>query len=200
MDARSTIADAEVAALVQGARSGDAAAMDALLRAVHATVRRWALVATGSADGADEVTQETLIRVFRHLRTFRGGSRFTTWLYRIVGRAAHDWRRRRGRMPRPVPDAAERLDRQAEVAPRGSDPGEALDRRRTLELVARFLGELPPRQREVFDLVELQGLSGPEVAERLGVAPATVRVLLLKARRGIRRRILEQSPELVEDR
>jgi RNA polymerase sigma factor (sigma-70 family) len=61
------------------------------------------------------------------------------------------------------------------------------------------LEELSDRQREVFDLVDLQGIAAVEVGAMLGMEPVTVRSHLFRARRAIRKRILESHPELVED-
>ena len=66
-------------------------------------------------------------------------------------------------------------------------------------MVRTFFGELPPRQREVFDLADLQGLPSTEIAARLGIEPVSVRAHLFKARRALRARILEAHPLLAED-
>lgn len=81
----------------------------------------------------------------------------------------------------------------------GSDPGAAVDRDRLLARVKECFLELSERQREIFEMCELEGRPPAEVAELLGVAPSTVRVTALRARRAIRERILETDPELVED-
>ena len=57
-------------------------------------------------------------------------------------------------------------------------------------LLVSLFRELPRRQREVFDLVELQGMTAPRAAELLGIRPATVRVNLFKARAALRRRLI----------
>ncbi len=72
------------------------------------------------------------------------------------------------------------------------------DERRASDLVKAFLEELSDRQREVFDLVDLQGYSTVEAGAMLKIEPVTVRSHLFRARRAIRRRILESHPELVE--
>ena len=59
---------------------------------------------------------------------------------------------------------------------------------------------LPARQREVFHLTEVEGLAAPEIAERLGMSPVTVRAHLFRARRALRTRILARHPELAEGR
>ena len=57
---------------------------------------------------------------------------------------------------------------------------------------------LPARQRQVFDLADLQGFSPAEIGEMLGMNPVTVRANLCKARRTIRAEVLEKFPEMVE--
>jgi RNA polymerase sigma-70 factor (ECF subfamily) len=79
------------------------------------------------------------------------------------------------------------------------DPGDLADRSDLIGVVRTFFRELPPRQREVFDLGDLQGLPSVEIAERLGIEPVSVRAHLFKARRALRKRILEHHPELAEE-
>ncbi len=62
----------------------------------------------------------------------------------------------------------------------------------------RFFAELPEKQREVFDLADLQGYRSSEVAEMLQMNPTTVRGHLFRARRSIRKKILQSNPTLVE--
>ena len=80
-----------------------------------------------------------------------------------------------------------------------SGPAERIATGQAAGLIATFFDGLPTKQREVFDLVELQGLKAAEVAELLGLEASTVRVHLLRARRTIRSKVLERHPEFVED-
>ena len=77
--------------------------------------------------------------------------------------------------------------------PRREDPVDKLEMNRTLRLIRTLLSELPMRQREVFDVVELQGLKPIEAADLLGMNPNTLRVHLLRARRAMRRAMLSQG-------
>ena len=77
--------------------------------------------------------------------------------------------------------------------------GESLDRRRISDVVSSFLSGLPDRQREIFQLADLQGLSSPEIARILDIEPSTVRASLFKARRKLRLSILRDHPEFVEE-
>jgi RNA polymerase sigma-70 factor (ECF subfamily) len=75
-----------------------------------------------------------------------------------------------------------------------------MENARAAALVRAFFAELQGRQREVFDLVDLQGYTPAEAAEMLEIEPPTARVHLLRARRAIRERILAAHPTLMEDR
>ncbi|MGH7502743.1 MAG: RNA polymerase sigma factor [Longimicrobiales bacterium] len=181
----------EVEGLARRARAGDGRAMERLLAEVYPRVARWARTQGLGEDDVEDVTQAALIAAYRALPAFRFESRFETWLYRIVRRAVADWRRRQASWGR---------ESVGEVGALGVMPGESADEARLSRVVRRAFEGLPARQREVFDLVELQGRSTEEVAELLSLAASTVRVHLLRARRAIRRRVLERDAALVEDR
>ena len=85
------------------------------------------------------------------------------------------------------------------MGPAGAGGDESADGRRIEALVLACFSGLTDRQREVFEWIDLRGVPAPEVARRLGIAPATVRVLLMKARRTIRLRLLEQHADLLEE-
>ena len=182
--------------LVKRAQSGDQTGLRELVKAAYPSVRRWALVRTGDPTEAEDLTQDVLIQMIRRLDSYRGQAAFGTWLYTVTRNAASDRFRTARRQARLVEDprAVEAL------TPSRPDPVDAQVERRGLSgLVRTFFQELPARQREVFDLVELQGLTSPEAAERLGIEAVSVRANLFKARRALRTRILDARPELAED-
>ncbi len=188
--------DLAVAPLVRRAQSGDAGARDELLRCCHATVYRWALVYTGDPDDADDVAQDVLVLLATRLDRYAGRSRFTTWLYQVTRNAALGLRRRLASKFRLAGSAA---GQQTEWAVREDAVGRLQDSQ-VRGIVMTLFQELPVRQREVFHLVEVEGLTAAEVAERLGMNPITVRAHLFRARRALRARILARHPELAEDR
>jgi RNA polymerase sigma-70 factor (ECF subfamily) len=152
------------------------------------------LVKTGALEDAQDVTQETMIRVSKYIGSFDGRSRITTWAYQITANAVADHHRRGQRHLRVV---AQDADVDAEASG-GLAPGDQIDDRAAVGLVRAFFEELPERQREVFHLADLEGYRSSEVAEMLGLNAATVRGHLFRARRFIRKRILETNPKLVE--
>jgi len=181
---------------VRGARSGDRDALQELVKRAYPVVRRWCLVRTGDPVDAEDLTQDVLVQMIHRLDSFRGGSRFTTWLYSVVRNAATDRLRRERRRERLSldPVAAERTRPDPEPRPDLEADRSLMDR-----MIRTFFDELPARQREVFDLTELQGRSTAEAAEILGIEPVSVRAHLFKARRALRTRILECHPEVAEE-
>lgn len=184
----------DVAHLVPLAQRGDAAARQALLARCHPTLVRWALIHTGDPDEAEDVAQEALVRLDAGLGSFAGRSRFATWLYRVTRNVALELGRRTAR--------AVRLRRALAAEPDGEpatiDPADGLHAAAVSALLRALFDELPPRQREVFYLADLEELPPVEIAHRLGLEPATVRVHLLRARRTLRARILREHPGIAE--
>ncbi len=184
-----------VADLVPRAQRGDAGALEDLLARCRATIYRWALVQTGDPADAEDVAQEVLIKLHGSLGRYGGRSRFTTWLYQVTRNQAFNLRRGVARRLRLA--GAVSLGRSAE--PDAEDPLERLHAGRVAELATTLLEHLPPRQREVFSLADLEGCSMREIADRLGTTQVTARVHLLHARRKLRARILERWPEMAEE-
>jgi RNA polymerase sigma-70 factor (ECF subfamily) len=183
-------------ALIRAAQRGDRGSLKALLEEVGPSVRQWALANTGDSDAASDLCQEVFILLLRKLSSYRGDSRFMTWLFSVTRNQALEGVRRKGRYERKM----ERFDSQSgnlHAVP-GSG-GTEVDRSRLRRLITAFVEELPPRQREVFQMADLQGLTSPEIGTILELDPGSVRAALLKARRSLRRKILEKHPEFVEE-
>ncbi|MBX9928883.1 MAG: RNA polymerase sigma factor, partial [Gemmatimonadaceae bacterium] len=155
---------------------------------------RWARVSTGDADEAEDVAQSVLLRLQRSIRVNAVGVRFNSWLFRVTRNVVLD-RARAERRRRLLLDAA---SRDASAGPEAS--AEDPERAPPLEPIVRsFLDVLTPRQQEVFEFVDLNGLTAAEAAARLGIKASTARVLLMQARRTMRLKMLEQHPNLLED-
>jgi RNA polymerase sigma-70 factor (ECF subfamily) len=184
--ARGVVAD--VALSLQG----DVAGFTRLVQRLQPQVFRWALVFSADADEADDIAQETFVLLYRRLGQYRGDAPLEGWLYRIVRRAAHQRSRTRRRRAHLATSAGARPERDVYV----TDPGARVDREQVAALIRSYFGELPPRQREIFDLVDLQGYEPAEVARMTDLHPATVRGNLFKARAAIRARLIASHPTI----
>ena len=186
------LSDREILELVEGARQGERGARERLAGALRPLVCRWALVMTGDPDDAEDVAQVVLMRTLDSLASFDGRARVTSWVYRITRNASLDHQREKRQEQR----LAEKAEWLAESrAPELEDPLDEIEMKRTLRLIRTLVTELPMMQREVFDLVDLQGLRPAEAARLLEMNPNTLRVHLLRARRRMRKEMLAQPGE-----
>jgi RNA polymerase sigma-70 factor (ECF subfamily) len=187
--------DADMAALVARAAAGDSDAFTELVHGHHTLVFRWALIVAGDPDDADDLAQAVWIKAYRGLKGYRGEAKFTTWLYRITYNTAVEVGRKRHRQSA----ALAAMDEGEEVPLESASVHDELDQRRLMAVIRDMLSGLPPRQRAVFALADLDGVNTAEIADRLEIEEATVRVTLFKARRAIRSRLLLQEPKLMEE-
>jgi len=141
--------DAQLASL---ASSGDDSAFTTLVTRFHPAVFRWALMFASDPDEAEDITQEVFVRTYRHLGEYRSDGPLDAWLYRITRRAATQMRRTRNRRGRLVLSPAAQPTRDVYT----TDPGGRVDRERAASVIRELFGELPRRQREIFELVDLQ--------------------------------------------
>jgi RNA polymerase sigma-70 factor, ECF subfamily len=160
-------------ALIRAATAGDLAAFERIVRTHQQHIWRY-LRRILDDDTAEDVAQETFLRVYRRLPTFTFEAKFSTWMFQIARNAALDElraRRRRDRLTAAVPP----------LPPASSGPGEA-----RVEIEAA-LATLPIDQREALVLVEVLGLRYAEVATVLAVAEGTVKSRVFTARRHLAR-------------
>lgn len=176
--------------LIDLARGRDPGAIRVLVQRNNLRLYRTARAVVGDDAEAEDVVQETFLRAFTRLDSFRGDSAFTTWLTRIALNEAYGRLRRRkadcetGNLPG---------DRTAETRsvimfPKAPLPGPEADvaRRQLGTLIERAVDELPEPFRVVFVLREVEDLSIDETARQLDLNPATVKSRLHRAKRLLR--------------
>lgn len=174
--------------LAASAAAGDAAAFAALVGRYQQRVYRLACRLTSETDAAD-MLQETFMRAFRSLSTFRGEARFGTWLYQIALNACRMHRRTQSRRPaesldqflpqfdgtgrhKATPDALRVVCRAEELLDRAALAAKARD----------GLARLPDMYRDAFVLRDLENLSSKDAADVLGIDPAALRQRVHRAR------------------
>lgn len=175
-------------ALASRAALGDTQAFDEITIRYQARAYRLACRMVG-VDDAPDVMQEGFLSVYRNLASFRNEARFGTWLYRIIVNAALMHQRARARRPvesleafLPEFDATGRHRRAPEELQVAARADELLDRSQLADQARAALDRLPALYRSAFVLRDLEELTTAEVAEVLGVEPATVRQRVHRAR------------------
>ncbi|HUP88552.1 MAG TPA: RNA polymerase sigma factor [Longimicrobiales bacterium] len=189
-----TLSEERISRLIEQIRTGDQAASNALIAGMRERILRWALVITGDIDDAEDVAQTVSLTLHKRAKDFEGRSRFTTWVYAAVRNAALDQKRRRVRTEH------ESIDDDAVIAltTKTEDVLQQISDNDAARAVRGFFEELAPRQRELIELVDQQGLSAAVAAEMLGIEPETARVHLMRGRRALRARMLERHPEMFD--
>lgn len=184
---------AEEQKLIDAAIAGDSSAFERLIEPLEGRIYAVALRMCGNREDAQDCMQESMIRIYRALSSFKGQSSFSTWVYRITMNTCLDELRRRkarrstsldtlldsGWSPTDETDTPERHAIQSE-------------QRRTLE---RAIAELPEDMRAAVVLRDIQGLAYDEIASALNVNVGTVKSRISRGRERLREK-LSAHPEL----
>jgi RNA polymerase sigma-70 factor, ECF subfamily len=200
------------AGLIQRLLAGDEAAFMSIVDMYQAAMVRLARNYVPSREVAEEVVQETWLAVLQGLPRFEGRSSLKTWIFRIlVNRAVTRGTRERRAVPFSAlfdagTDAFEpAVDPERFFGPDGRSPHgwstppqpwdeipeQRLESRETMERVAAAIDTLPPSQREVITMRDVDGFSSQEVCSVLGITEVNQRVLLHRARSKVRRALAE---------
>jgi RNA polymerase sigma-70 factor (ECF subfamily) len=132
----------------------------------------------GQWDLAEDVAQETFLRVYRAAKRYRPQAQFTTWLYRIVVNLCLDEQRRRAKSAVPLES----------VAPEGLPAPyiEPAERKEVAQFVRTAVQELPERQRVAIILYRYEGLNHAQISEVTGWSQSAVESLLVRAYANLR--------------
>lgn len=152
---------------------------------VYAVVRR----IVRDEDAADDVTQDALLAAYRHRHTFRGQSRYRTWLYRVAVTSALSHLRRRRQRHADTTRSLDVAGADRVLESSAPTPERAVASAETAGLVRRHVAALDPRYTAVLTLRLDDDLGEAEMARTLGVSVATVKIRGHRARRALRDRL-----------
>jgi RNA polymerase sigma-70 factor (ECF subfamily) len=171
-------------ALVEACRAGRREAFDLLVARHSRMVYRLCLRFVPRHEDASDLTQDVFVRAYRGLGRFRGGAKWSTWLYRIAVNVALD------RVATKTPAAVD-LDVASAVDARLEPADRRLEREEQARRVRRAVALLPRRQRVTLVLRVYHELSHQEIADILGSPVGTVKANLFHALRNLRRLVEE---------
>jgi RNA polymerase sigma-70 factor (ECF subfamily) len=164
---------ADERALVERAQQGDRPAFAVLIERYWDGVYRWLYHLSRHRHTAEDLTQETFLKAFAALASFRAGTNFRAWLFRIAFNALVNQKQADARAREPLPE---------NLPAAGQGPLDQVLGREALETLAQAVSRLQPDFRTALLLRAEQGLSFQEIARVLGTTEETARWRVFKAR------------------
>ena len=174
--------------LVERAQRGDKRAFDLLVIKYQRKLARLLSQFIRDAAEVEDITQETFIKAYRSLPSFRGESAFYTWLYRIGINAAKNFLVAQGRRASTTNgfdiEDAENLEEGSQLRELNTPESELMSRQ-IAQTIHQTLQELPEELRTAINLREIEGLSYEEIASIMSCPTGTVRSRIFRAREAI---------------
>lgn len=184
-----TLVENEDAELVRQTLAGTTSAYDCLMRKYQRQVYSLVYRMLGNADDACDLTQDTFLRAYSALGSFRQDASFLTWLYKIASNLCIDLMRSRQKKSTLSLDVERSEGREPVADDRMQAPEAAACLADMQNVVQREVMNLPDRYRVVVVMRHLQGLGVDEIADKLEMPSGTVKTHLFRAREMLRERL-----------
>ena len=172
---------------IEQSRQGDHEAFESLVRKYQRMIYALTFRMSGTAADAEDLTQESFVRAFEQLDTFRAEAKFSSWLYRIAVNQCLNWRKRNERR--------ERLHHAWQEHHANAAPG---SQGRSEQVQAALL-KLPPEQRAAVVLTVYDEMSHGEAARVLGCSETTVSWRLFLARRKLKQLLRKTESKIAHE-
>lgn len=188
--------DSSETRLLERAAAGEADARRVLFERYRDVAYRVAMRITGRHADALDAVQDSFIRAFERLASFKGESTFKTWLLRIVSNRSLDLLRKRKvrlavSLDRPDDDGESSIVVEDE---RAGDPGQRIEQCEAADRIQAAIDRLPPAQKTVFAMFAIEELSYGQIAEALGIPIGTVMSRLYHARKRLQEYLGDLAP------
>ncbi|HET9940355.1 MAG TPA: sigma-70 family RNA polymerase sigma factor [Candidatus Eisenbacteria bacterium] len=174
--------------LVRKSQQDNERAFGELVSRYESKVYSLALKMLRNPEDAEDVLQDTFLRAYRGIKSFKGNSTFSTWIYRITANSAL-MRLRKRQLPTVSIDDADEREAPINIADWAPGPVEQMLNQETQAAMTEAIDALPPEFRQVFVLRDIEELSNAEVAEILDLSVAAVKSRLHRARLKVRNRL-----------
>ena len=196
MNYQTQIFDVSEELLIKQASQGDLDAFNQLVLRYQDMIYGHAFAMLGDPDVADDVAQESFIKAFQGLSSFRGGS-FRGWLLQIATNSAYDILRRFKRHPMlllfPEDDNGDEVESPFWIADPNPSPHSIAETNEFSDSLYRLIGDLPSAYRNVLTLIDVQELDYSDAAKVLNIPVGTVKSRLARARDQMRKKLRENN-------
>ena len=169
--------------VVRAVLHGEPDEFEKLVAAYEKPVYHIAFKMTGNEEDAFDLSQDTFLKAYRSLSTFRGESSFGTWICRLAANLCIDFLRKQKKRGKVLSlDEPDEYGRPVELADLRFDPQSAAEKRELTMQVQEGLQQLPPEQKLILILRDMEGLSYQEIADTLKMELGTVKSRIARAR------------------
>jgi RNA polymerase sigma-70 factor (ECF subfamily) len=185
----------EDAALIRAFQGGDKAAFDELVLKHQHKLFNLCYRFLGDYQEANDSAQETFIKVYRSLKKFRFESAFSTWLYRIAVNTSKnklksaEYRQKKKMVPLDNPVSVYNCSPAIGIQDETHSPAMELEKKERMRVIQEAINALPPEQKVVVTLRDIEGFSYEEIVAITGVNPGTVKSRLARARLDLRKKL-----------
>jgi len=175
--------------LIEQLKQGDETAFKTIVETFQNMVYNTALSIVQNAEDAEDIAQEVFVQVYQSVQSFKGESRFSTWLYRITLSKSFDHERRKKRKKRFafIRSLTETKNEGPVHVADFHHPGVVLDRKENAAIIFKAIRELPTNQRIAFTLHKVEGLSYKEISEVMETSISSVESLIHRARNNLKK-------------
>lgn len=181
--------------LIQKAKAGDERSFESLILSCQGKAFNIAVRYLKNEDDAMDALQESFIKIFRHLNSFKEDSRFDTWVYRIVVNTCNDMLRKNSNQK--ITDSIyKRSDEEEtiiEIPDLTGSPEAAIDQKEKSEHIISCLEKLNREHKEIIVLRDIHGFSYEEISGILNCSIGTVKSRINRSRLKLREILLEQN-------
>ncbi len=172
--------------LIELCKQGNINAFEELIGRYQKSAYNIALRTIGNQEDAYDITQDALIKVFKNIKSFKGDSAFSSWLFRIVTNTALDEVKRRNRHNSTSLDQAMEQAPNISMADTSMGPQDVLEFKEDLELVKRALMLLSIEHRTIITLRDINGFSYDDISSILDITTGTVKSRINRARSSLK--------------
>jgi len=195
------VSEKDEALLISRCKEGDDEAFSLLIERYQQKVYNTAFRMMGNYHDASDCTQEVFLRIFRSIRSFRGESSFSTWVYHITVNVCKDELRSRSRhIDESIDEMLQTSDgeRHKEIAADCPEPSEIYETTELMDRLQVLINELDPNYRLILLMREHDELSYQEIADTLGLSIGTVKSRINRARIALRKKIIADGKLFAE--
>lgn len=179
--------------MVERLKQGDEAAFKIIVETWQDMVFNTAIGIVQNAEDAEDISQEVFVQVYNSISSFKGDSKFSTWLYRITITKSLDHERRKKRKKR-FAFVKSIFGEESEVVVNPPDfhhPGVVMDQKENAAALFKAIDKLPENQKIAFTLHKVEGLSYQEVSEVMKTTVSSVESLMHRAKNNLKKNLEE---------